>query len=94
MATYFLFGKYSNDSISKVTVKRTEEARNLVRKAGGEVKSFYSLLGPHDLVMIADFPGNREAMKASVALAKSLGISFSTEPALSIEDFDKLATET
>ena len=39
---------------------------------------------------IVEFPGVNEAMKTSVALNKALGISFSTVPALRIEDFDKL----
>jgi hypothetical protein len=40
--------------------------------------------------VIVDFPGVREAMKASVGLNKALGISFATMPALPVEDFDKL----
>jgi hypothetical protein len=32
-------------------------------------------------------------VKASVALAKLLGISFSTSPAVVVEDFDKMVEE-
>ena len=39
---------------------------------------------------IVDFPSPEQAMKTSVALAKQLGISFSTLPAVSVEDFDML----
>jgi hypothetical protein len=35
-------------------------------------------------------PGTEQAMKASVALSKMLGIGFSTAPAVSVEVFDKL----
>jgi len=41
-------------------------------------------------VLIVEFPGIEEAIKASVDLAKLLRISFSTAPAVSIEAFDKL----
>jgi hypothetical protein len=42
-------------------------------------------------VMIADLPDNARAMAASTALAKATGIAFTTAPAVTIEEFDKLA---
>ena len=41
--------------------------------------------------MIADLPDNSRAIAASTALAKLTGIAFTTAPAVSIEEFDKLA---
>lgn len=90
MATYFMFGKYSHDSIKHISAKRTTEAAAEIEKNGGKLKAGYALLGEHDLVLIVDFPGPEQAMKTSIALAKQLGISFSTSPAVSVEDFDKL----
>ncbi len=90
MTTYFLFGKYSHDSIKQISTKRTNEALAEISKNGGKLNAGYALLGEHDLVLIVDFPGTEQAMKTSVALAKLLGISFSTSPAVSIEEFDKL----
>ena len=43
--------------------------------------------------MIADLPGIREAMLVSVALTKITGISFSTSPAVPMEQFDELIEE-
>lgn len=40
--------------------------------------------------MIVEFPGVGEAIRASVALNKALGIAFSTVPAIRVEEFDKL----
>jgi len=40
---------------------------------------------------IIDFPGMNEAMKASIELTKLLGIAFSTSPAMTVDEFDKLA---
>jgi hypothetical protein len=37
-----------------------------------------------------DFPNEKQAMKTSVELAKLLGIGFTTAPAVSVEEFDKL----
>ncbi|MCJ7531464.1 MAG: GYD domain-containing protein [Anaerolineales bacterium] len=90
MATYFMFGKYTLDGIKDISVKRTEKASALVKKHGGEIKSVYALLGVTDLVLIVDFPGTEQAMKASVELTKLLGVSFTTAPAVTAEEFDKM----
>lgn len=93
MSTFFMFGKYTSDAMKRMSSERTEEANNLIKKFGGEIKSMYALLGEVDLVFIVDFPGTEHAMKASVALGKFTGISFKTAPAVTVEDFDKMITE-
>lgn len=90
MSTYIMFGKYSPGSIKEISAERTQKANQLISENGGAVKSGYALLGETDLVLVADFPGNDAAIKASVGLAKLLGIAFSTAPAVSMEEFDKL----
>jgi len=85
-----MFGKYSLDSIRQISEKRTEKAKELIRKNGGEIKSGYSLLGKTDLVLIVELPDSEQALKTSVALSKMLGIAFTTAPAVSMENFDKL----
>jgi len=90
MTTYFLFGKYSQDSIQKISPQRSDEAVAVIKKNGGKFKEGYALLGEYDLVLILDFPSNEQAMKTSVALSKMLGIGFTTSPAVTIEEFDKL----
>jgi uncharacterized protein with GYD domain len=90
MATFFMFGKYPIDTVGKISAKRTVNATAVIGDIGGEVKAGYALLGETDLVLIVDFPGVKEAMKASVKLTKMLGISFTTSPAVTVEEFDKL----
>jgi uncharacterized protein with GYD domain len=91
MATYLLFGKYSAEALKGISAKRSDEAKVLIKKHGGELKAGYATLGGVDLVMIADLPDNMRAMAASAALAKATGIAFTTAPAVTIEEFDKLA---
>ncbi len=90
MATFLMFGKYSPDALKEISAERTDKAVALIKKHGGALKSGYVLLGETDLVLIVDFPDIERAMKASIALAKLLGVSFSTAPAVSVEDFDKM----
>jgi len=93
MATFFMFGRYSSEAVKGMSAKRTKEAEGLIKKHEGKVEAMYALLGEKDLVFILTFPGIEQAMKASVALGKATGISFTTLPAVTVEEFDKLITE-
>ena len=93
MATYLMFGRYSLGAVKEISAERTDKAAAVVKKHGGQVKGGYALLGKDDLVLIVDLPNTEQAMKTSVALSKLLGISFTTAPAVSIEDFDKMMEE-
>lgn len=90
MSTFLMFGNFSLDAVGKISAKRTERATKMVRDLGGEVKGGYALLGKTDVLLVTEFPGVEEAMKASVELSKLLSISFTTSPALDVETFDKL----
>ena len=93
MATFFMFGKYSSEALKEMGAERTEKAANLIKKFGGEVNSMYALLGEQDLVLIVDFPEVEQVIKASVALTKMTGVSFTSLPAVAVEDFDKMIAE-
>jgi uncharacterized protein with GYD domain len=90
MPTFVMFGKYSSGAVEEISAERTVQAAGLVSDLGGEIKAGYALLGETDLLLIADFPGVKEAMKTSVELTKLLGISFTTAPAVTVEEFDEL----
>jgi len=90
MATYLMFGKYSADSIKAISAKRTGDAAALLQKYDGTLLSGYALLGEHDLVLIVELPDTEQAVKASVELSKMTGIAFTTSPAVSVENFDRL----
>ncbi|MGD2159205.1 MAG: GYD domain-containing protein [Anaerolineales bacterium] len=93
MGTYLMFGNYTIDAVEDISAERTVKAEAMMRKFGGEFQSGYALLGDNDLVLIVEFPDNESAMKASVALTQLLEIAFTTAPAVSVEDFDKLMEE-
>ncbi|MBN1256796.1 MAG: GYD domain-containing protein [Planctomycetes bacterium] len=93
MATYFMFGNYSAAAMAKASPARTAEVSKLIKDLGGKVKSIHALLGDHDLVLIVDLPGETAAVKASVALGRMTGISFTTCAALPVDEFDKIISE-
>jgi uncharacterized protein with GYD domain len=90
MTTYILFGTYSQDALKKISARRTAGAASVIKKNGGELKAGDALLGEVDIVLIAEFPDDTKAMKASIQLTKLLGIGFRTAPAVSVEYFDSM----
>ena len=90
MATYLMFGSYSQESVRRISARRTDETKELIEKHGGKLTAAYAMLGEKDLLLIVDLPSTEQAMKTSVALSRMLGIGFATAPAVSIEAFDKL----
>ena len=90
MGTFFMFGRYSADSIKDISAKRTNKAKEKIEELGGKLVSVYALLGEVDIVLIVEFPGKEEAMQASVALSRMLGVGFTTAPAVTADVFDAL----
>jgi len=90
MVKFLMLGKYSLASIKGISSGRTKKAVALIKKNRGRVISMHALLGGYDLMLMVEFPGVAEAMKASVALVKMTSISFTTLPALTVDAFDRM----
>lgn len=90
MATYVMLGKYTLEGLRGISAKRTDEARALLKQHGGELKALYALLGEVDILAIVEMPDMARAIQLSVALTRLLGVRFTTAPAVTIEEFDKL----
>lgn len=90
MSTFFMFGKYSSESTKEISAERTRKVTEIVRQFDGEIRTMYALMGAYDIVLIVNFPTMEQALKVSVMISQALGISFSTLPAIEIEEFDKL----
>jgi len=91
MAKFFMYGKYSPEAMKGISAERTQKAMDVIAKAGGKVNSAYAFLGKYDIVLITDFPAVADVMKASIGLNKLTGITFTSFPAITIEEFDKIA---
>ena len=84
-------GKYSAESIKKISKGRTVDAIKIIKQNKGKLMAAYAVMGETDLLFITEFPDMAKAIKASISLNKKLGISFATLPAINIDEFDKLA---
>jgi uncharacterized protein with GYD domain len=92
MATFFMFGKYTPESVRQVSIERTQQAEAAIRGLGGEITAMHVLLGEYDLLFCVNLPGIEQAVQASVALSRLTGIGFTTCPAVPVETFDRLVT--
>ena len=90
MAKFLMLGKYSVDAVKGIAAQRTQKVVDTIQKSGGKVSGMYALLGRYDLAFVVDFPGNADAIKASIAVTKLTDIGFTTCPAIPIEEFDKI----
>jgi len=90
MAKFLMLGKYSCEAMQGMTAERTKKVVSSIEKTGGKVDSMYALLGMYDLAFIVDFPSVKDALKTSIVLTKATDISFSTLPAITVEEFDKM----
>jgi uncharacterized protein with GYD domain len=85
-----MFGKYSTDAVRNISIKRTEEAIDIIQNLGGETNGVYALLGEYDLLFCVKLPNVETAMKASISLSQLTGVSFQTCPAVKVDIFDRL----
>ncbi len=90
MGLYLMHGKYNPGSLQKISSERTEKAKDLVQENGGKIKACYAMLGENDLLFVVNFPNVKSVVKTSVEMGNLLGISFSTTPAITIDEFDQL----
>ena len=94
MSTFFMFGKYNSaESMKQISEKRTRTVIDIIKNFGGGAKAMYAMLGAYDLILIAEFININDALQASVSITKATGITFSTLPAVPVEEFDRLANE-
>jgi uncharacterized protein with GYD domain len=91
MAKFLMMGKYSPEAIKGISAERTKKVLGVIEQAGGKVYSMYALLGVYDLVFVVELGGIQEALKTSIAITKLTDIAFSTLPAVTVEEFDKIA---
>ena len=89
MATYVTMLDYTTEGVKGISAARTEEVKEAIKRAGGKFISGYELLGTYDAMIIAEYPDERAAMKATIELNKLIGVSSNTMIAVPIGEFDQ-----
>ena len=93
MAKFLMLGRYSTEGIKGITTERTQKVIDAIKRLDGKVDLMYALMGSYDVAFAVDFPEHNEALEASLVLTKLTNINFTTFPAFTIEEFDKVAEQ-
>jgi len=73
--------------------ERFKKFRALIEKEGGQVLAFHGLVGPYDVMVLADYPSIRAAAKGAAAVGNLITAESTTLPALEPADFLQLLKE-
>ena len=93
MDTFVMLGKYSSQALKSASAARTRKAEHVISRGQGKIKTMYALIGEYDLMLIVEVPSIESAIKISAGLTRLTGISFTSVPAISVNEFDRLITE-
>jgi uncharacterized protein with GYD domain len=91
MPLYVSLMKYTTEGIKGISKERGQQIRDLVESNGGKRVAGYALMGDWDALAIWDYPDEKSAMRALVAIGKLGVFTTQTMTAMPIEEFQNLA---
>ena len=93
MPTYVALATYTQQGVQNIkeSPKRLDAFKDALKKAKGELKSFYLTMGRYDIVLTYELPDDEAAAKVALSLAKLGNIRTETLRAFSEDEFRKIA---
>lgn len=95
MSTYLILFKYTQKGVAAIkdSPRRVEQAMEIAKKLGGNVKSFYLLMGQFDTVFLLEAPNDETATKISMAISAFGNVSTQTMRGFTLDEFKKMTSE-
>ena len=95
MPAYLILFKYTQKGAAaiKESPKRVEQAMEIAKKLGGNVKTFYLLMGQFDTVFLLEAPDDETATKISMAISALGNVSTQTMRGFTLDEFKKMTSE-
>ena len=95
MPAYLILFKYTQKGAAaiKESPKRVEQAMEIAKKLGGNVKTFYLLMGQFDTVFLLEAPDDETATKISMAISSLGNVSTQTMRGFTLDEFKKMTSE-
>ncbi|HUZ48019.1 MAG TPA: GYD domain-containing protein [Terriglobia bacterium] len=93
MATYLMLFSFTQHGIEKVKQlgERVESARKTIRQMGGELKSFYLILGSEfDTLFILTAPSDEKVAEMALSIAKLGNVRTQTHRLFSEDEAKKI----
>jgi uncharacterized protein with GYD domain len=89
MPTYVVFTKYTPQGMKSIkdSPARLDAAKQTIKKAGGELKAYYLLMGQYDEMAIIEAPDDTTLAKLLVALGAQGNVSTQTLKAFTEEEY-------
>jgi uncharacterized protein with GYD domain len=96
MSTFVILMNFTTKGAETLAVsaRRYEQFEKGVQDLGGKVLSAYGLLGEYDVMIVAEFPNERAAMKTLIRAASRGTATSKTMAAIPLKDFYGLVRET
>ena len=86
MATYLTLYRFQRPVLGGGP-ERFRTFRALIEEEGGRILAFHGLMGPYDVMVLADYPDNLSAAKGAAAVGNLIRAESTTLPALEQEEF-------
>ena len=92
MPTYITLARWTQKGIENIkeSPARLDAFKQLVKSAGGEVKSFYMVTGQYDIVTVSEAPNDDVMAKVALATASKGGIKTETVRAFTEDEYRKI----
>ncbi|WP_303904413.1 GYD domain-containing protein [Thiohalomonas denitrificans] len=92
-AIFFSFTAQGTENIRE-SPARVETAKEIVRSMGGEMKTFYGILGSEfDTIFIVEAPGEEAVAKMALAIASGGNVRTKTHRLFTEEQYGNLISE-
>lgn len=92
MATYITLIHFTQQGAAEVkdSAKNLEQAKQMFKAMGAEIKEIYMTLGQYDMIAIAEAPDAETIAKLSLGISSQGGVRGETLRAFSEEEFQKI----
>jgi uncharacterized protein with GYD domain len=92
MATYVMLANYHPEGMKVIdkVADRIPGAKQLIKSLGGELKSFYWLMGQYDAVVVVEAPDDETVSRIALTFGKQGTIDTTTMRAFSPEEMTQL----
>jgi uncharacterized protein with GYD domain len=92
VATYIMLLNYTDQGIRNIreSPKRLDQAKQLLKSMGGELKQVFLTMGSHDLVVVCDAPNDEVIAKYALLNGIAGNVRTTTLKAFNESDFRKI----
>jgi uncharacterized protein with GYD domain len=92
MPTYITLINWTGEGVKKVkdSPKRLEAAKKLFKAAGGNLKSFYLVMGQYDIVVVSEAPNDEAASRISLSVASRGAVRTQTLRAFTESEYKRI----